>query len=478
MQQSLVGRKKEKAILLEALSSNEAEMVAIIGRRRVGKTFLIKETYKKHLIFEISGLQDADLSKQLNHFSFTLLRHTDSHIPFKTPTNWLEAFQLLVLYLDKLPNTNKKVVFFDEVPWLAAHKSDFLTGLGFFWNSWAVNRNIVVVICGSAAAWMIDKIVDNRGGLHNRITKRIFLAPFNLTETELYLKSRNINFKRHQIVELYMVLGGIPHYLKEIKANKSTVQNINDICFAQSGLLKNEFSRLYPSLFANADKHVTVIRTLATSRQGLTRQRLLQLGKLSEGGNTSKVLLELEQSGFITSYFPFNKKKKGKLFRLTDEYSLFYLQFMEDKSNEGDDIWQHLSQTQSYKIWCGYAFENLCLKHISAIKKAMSIAGIYAKSSTFIKKGTANDKGIQIDLLLDRNDHVINLFEIKFHNKEVTITAPYAKTLKAKKDIFQEATKTRKHLMLTLITTFGMKGNKHSLGLVDQVLALDDLFRL
>lgn len=476
MNPSFIGREQETAVLADALRSNESEMVAVIGRRRVGKTFLIKETYQSEIVFEITGLQATDLERQLDHFSFTLQRYSKSSVPLKKPGSWLEAFQMLVLYLDSLPLKEKKVVFFDEVPWMATNKSDFLTGLGFFWNSWAVNQNIVVVICGSAASWMIDKVVNNRGGLHNRITKRLFLEPFNLAETKAFLNSRNIFFNHYQIVEIYMALGGIPHYLKEVQADKSAVQNIDNICFSRAGLLRDEFDRLYPSLFANADRHIAVIRALSRSRQGLTRQAIVKLSRLSEGGNTTMILVELEQSGFITSYFPFGKKKKDKLYRLTDEYSLFYLQFMEDKSNEGSQTWLHLSQTQSYKTWSGYAFENICLKHIPQIKKALGIAGVFSKASSFVKKGTETERGTQIDLLIDRNDKVINLFEIKFYSTEFSLSALDAQNLREKVRVFQEVTNTRKHIMPTMITTFGLKPNKHSLGLINQVLKLDDLF--
>lgn len=476
MYPSFIGRKEEKILLERALESRESEMIAVIGRRRVGKTFLVKETYEGDIIFEITGLQDANLAKQLSHFNFTLQRYAKSPVPIKEPKNWLEAFQLLVMYLDSLPLKEKKVIFFDEVPWMATGKSDFLTGLGFFWNSWAVNQNIVIVICGSAASWMIDKVVNNKGGLHNRITKRIFLEPFTLAETKAFLNSRNVLFNHYQLVELYMALGGIPHYLKEVQPEKSAIQNIDSICFAKEGLLRNEFDRLYPALFANAHRHIAVIRALATSRQGLTRQKIVDLSDLSAGGHTSVVLTELEQSGFISSYFPFGKKKKEKLFRLTDEYSLFYLRFMEDKSREGRDTWQHLSQTQAYKTWSGYAFENICLKHIPRIKKALGIAGIYAKASSFIMKGNEQEKGTQIDLIIDRNDKVVNLFEIKFYNTEVTFSAADAQNLREKIRIFQTATRTKKHIMPILITTFGLKTNKHSLGLINQVLTLDDLF--
>lgn len=476
MENNLIGRREEQKIFNETLTSNESEMVALIGRRRVGKTFLVKKTYQDKILFEITGLQSVALENQLQHFNFSLYRQTKEEIFMQPTESWLTTFQRLVLYLDTQTLDEKRVIFFDEVPWMATKKSDFIVGLGFFWNNWAVNQNVVVVICGSAASWMIENVVNDTGGLHNRITKKIFLNPFNLHQTEAYFKSRNINLKRHQIVEIYMALGGVPHYLKEVKSGKSAVQNIEDICFAKNALLRDEFSNLYPALFSNSEKHIDIIRALATSRQGLTRTKLLEISGLSEGGNTTKTLNELEQSDFTTVYYPFGKKKKGKLYRLTDYYSLFYLQFMEDKLNEGPDLWKHLSQTQAYKIWCGYAYENICLQHLPQIKKALGISGIYAKSSTFLKSGKDGIKGTQIDLLLDRNDKVVNIFEIKFYNAKMTISADYAEKLREKLRIFQETTKTKKYLMLTLITSFGLHENKHSLGLIEQVLTLDDLF--
>lgn len=471
-----IGREKEKEILREALVSYEAEMVAVIGRRRVGKTYLIKETYKDQIIFDVTGLQNAPLEEQLENFVYKIGKLSKSKFPIATPPTWLKAFMMLIDFLEDFDYTEKKVVFLDELSWMATHKSGFLRALGFFWNSWAVNQNIVLVICGSAASWMIQKVVNHRGGLHNRITKRIFLKPFNLAETQQYLNARDIYFNHYQIVQLYMALGGIPHYLKEIKGNKSAIQNIDDICFSDSGLLRNEFERLYPSLFEHADNHIKVIRILSSTWQGLPRKKIIQLGGFSDGGSISKLLDELEQSGFISFYYPFGKKKKDTLYRLTDEYSLFYLHFIENQKHGGSGTWNHLSQTQVYKTWTGYAFENICLKHIPQIKKALDIAGVYSLSSSFYKQGTTTEKGVQIDLLIDRNDQVINLFEIKFLSKEFALTKEYAEKLRQKLWVFQETTQTRKQLFLTLITTFGLKHNQYSLGLVNQVLELGDLF--
>jgi hypothetical protein len=273
-----------------------------------------------------------------------------------------------------------------------------------------------------------------------------------------------------------MALGGIPHYLNEIKAGKSATQNINDICFSKTGLLRDEFSRLYAALFANADKHIAIIRALAQSRQGLTRAAIIKNAQLPEGGSTSSILEALEQSGFITSFYPFDKRKKDMLYRLTDEYSLFYLRFIERNKDSGDDTWNQLAQTPAAKVWSGYAYENVSLKHLPNIKKALGISGVYTQASTFLHKGTTDERGAQIDLVLDRNDQVINLFEIKFYTTEFTFSEADAKALRHQLWTFREKTSTKKYLMPVLLTTFGMEHNKHSLGLVEKIMTMDDLF--
>lgn len=472
----LIGRKEEKAILNLALLSDEAEMISVIGRRRVGKTFLIKETYKKHLVFSITGVQNAPLQEQLQNFSHQLNEFGQAEIPYKIPENWMEAFQMLIAFLKKNTTVDKPVVFFDELPWLASSRSGFLRGLSFFWNSWAVDQKVIVVVCGSAASWMIRKVVNHTGGLHNRITRRIFLEPFNLKETEAYLKSRKLNFDRYQITQLYMALGGIPHYLKEIQHGKSAIQNINEICFSKNGLLRDEFSKLYPALFNNAENHIAVIRALASKKSGLTRNQIIELAKIPSGGTSKRVLEELEQSGFISIYTPFGRKKKDRLYRLTDEYSLFYLHFIDGKIFNERNVWDKLSQTQQYKSWSGYAFESICLKHISQIKKALGISGMYSESASYLKKGTGQTKGVQMDLLIDRNDHIINLFEIKFYNRPYILTKEYAKQLREKIALFQYYTQTKKQIFLSFITTFGILPNEYSLGFIQNDLTLDDLF--
>ncbi len=476
MQTIFIGRKKEQDILQKALDSNEAEMVSVIGRRRIGKTFLVKTFYKDNIVFEATGSKNASPEEQIIGFRikiFEIFGVKDFTFPI---TNWQTAFFALSEQIKNFPKDKKPVIFFDEVPWFSANNTDFVRGLSWFWNSFAVNHAIVVVICGSSASWMIQKIVNDTGGLHNRITRRIFLKPFTLAETELYLKSRHINLSRYHILQLYMAMGGIPHYLKEIESGKSAIQNIDDICFSETGILRTEFSILFSSLFDDSHNHISVIRALAKTRQGLDRNTLINAAKVPNGGTTTQVLEELQQSGFIEAYPPYGKKVKDKLYRLTDEYSLFYLQFIENQVYSESGTWLMLSQTQDYKSWSGYAYENICLTHLPQIKKAMSIGGVYSEASSFLKKGTDTEKGTQIDLLLDRNDQIINIFEIKFYNDTFAITKEYAQNLTNKLRVFKQTTDTRKHLFLTLITTFGIIHNEHSLGLVEPVLTLDDLF--
>lgn len=473
MNKIIVGRKEEQEILQDILSSRSAELLAVTGRRRVGKTYLVKSFFADNMDFEFSGILNADTRQQLQNFSLSLARHAKSRKKHEVPENWLEAFHGLASYLQSLKKRKKLVVFIDELPWLDTHKSQFLAAFDWFWNSWASGRNIVVVICGSAASWMLNKVINNRGGLHNRVTKRLHLEPFTLGETEAFLRHKGVSLSRQHIIQLYMVLGGIPHYLKEVKKGQSAMQNISRICFEKNGLLLNEFDNLYKALFADAKLHTDIIFALASKRKGLTRGEILAKTKLKDGGTFSKVLSELEWSGFIASYAPFQKVKKETLYRLSDEYSLFYIKFMHRKKNVN---WAQLSSSQTWKIWSGYAFETLCMKHVSKIKEALGIAGVYTETSAFVGRGGRDRDGVQIDMLLDRNDQVINLCEIKYHETPFVITKAYAADLRQKMALFQSETKTRKTLFLTMVTLFGLIQNEHGIGLVQQEIRADALF--
>ncbi|MEM6965645.1 MAG: ATP-binding protein [Bacteroidota bacterium] len=473
---TLIGRKKEQAILKKALVSHESEMVAVFGRRRVGKTFLVRSVYEKKITLEFTGVQNATRQEQIESFHF-LLQQIAPDTELSHPKNWLQAFHLLIKVMEaKRIAEHKRIIFFDELPWIATKKSGFLKAFGFFWNNWASKNNVVVVICGSAASWMIQKIVKNKGGLHNRITQRIDLKPFTLAETKAFLSHKGVKFNHYQIILIYMIMGGIPHYLKEIENGKSAIQNIDNICFAENGLLNDEFSNLYPALFEHPEGHIKIIRALAQKWKGMARAELIAKAQLPDGGGTTKILDELIFSGFVSSYYPFGKKRKDRLYRLTDEYSLFYLNFIEQRKRNIQGTWKILSQSATFKSWSGYAFESLCLKHVAWINRALQIAGIYVEASSFLFRGNDNFSGIQIDLLLDRNDEVINLCEIKFQKQAFNISKSYAENLRKKVLTFQEITKTNKQIFLTFITTFGVHQNQYSQELVDNDLTMDIFF--
>jgi hypothetical protein len=437
----------------------------------------VRKVFEHKIDLEITGIQNTTSKPQIENFHALVVELAGGKTDLLLPENWLAAFRQLTEVIGKLPKIKRKrVLFFDELPWLASKKSGFLPAFGYFWNNWASKNDILVIICGSAASWMIQKVVRNKGGLHNRITKRIHLKPFTLPETEQYFSSKKIRLNRYQIIQIYLIMGGIPHYLKEIKAGKSAIQNIDAICFAEEGLLREEFLSLYPALFENADKHIAVIRALGKKWKGLTRKEILKSLNMSNTGVLTKVLEELIHSGFVSSYYPLGKKKKTMLYRLTDEYSLFYLHFIENKRTPEGGMWQKLTQTSVYKSWSGYAFESLCLKHALQIKRALGINGMYSETSSFFFAGNDDLPGTQIDMLIDRNDSVINLCEIKFYNDQFIITKDYAEKLRQKRSVFKAVSKTKKQIFITFISTFGIIENKHSAGLIDNIIELDALF--
>ena len=473
----MIGRKKELEILANAYASKKAELVAVFGRRRVGKTYLVGSFFEGKIDFELTGLKDGTKQQQLRNFAYSLKDVQKLEDLPPPPIDWLEAFHQLKTYLESLGNTEKrKVVFIDELPWMAGGRSDFLTGFSYFWNSYAAKANIVVVICGSATAWMIQKIINDKGGLHNRVTRRIHLQAFTLAETEAYFQEKHIAFDRYQLLLLYMTMGGIPHYLDQVEGGKSAIQNIDDICFQPQGLLRTEFDNLYSALFSNSDRYESIVSALSSTWKGMSRAEIISKTKISDGGGLTMMLQELEQSGFISSYIPFGKKKKDTLFRLTDCYSLFYLKFIRDIPLKETISWQSLSKTQMWITWTGYAFENICFHHIDNIKAALGIAGVHTNQYSFLAKTTDEIEGTQIDLLIDRQDSVISLCEVKFYNDELVLTKEDADNLRRKKSIFRHVTSTKKQIFIVLITTFGLIKNKHSLGLIDNVLDMNALF--
>jgi AAA+ ATPase superfamily predicted ATPase len=471
----VIGRKSELEILDTVFQSNKSEFVILYGRRRVGKTFLINRRFGEHFTFRMTAMAKATQQQQLVNFQATFNATANVFMTLQTtPVNWFSAFQSLIKWAEA-DIRPRKVIFLDELPWFDTHNSDFMAALEHFWNSWASYRSDVLLIgCGSAASWMIHQLIHNHGGLHNRITERIALQPFTLAETEAFLNSKGGVFDRYQLLELYMTMGGIPYYLEHIQVNRSIAQNIDRMFFATNGILSGEYNDLYRSLFNNPTKHIAIVEALAQKAKGLTRKELLVLTKLADGGTTTNVLEELEQSGFIRRYFPFGKGKRDAFFQLIDPFTLFYITFVKDAKAEGQGAWLAQMNSPQWQAWSGYAFEYLCRYHIQGIKKQLGISGIYAEISAWRSQKSAN--GAQIDLIIDRSDRVINICEMKFSIKPYTITKSYADNLRHKLTTFRTETGTDKTLFLTLITAFGLKANEYSRQLVNDALTMEALF--
>ena len=425
--ENLVGRQDEIAMLSKIERSGEPELVVVYGRRRVGKTYLVRNVYQKQLAFEFSGMHNASLTQQLENFC-EALSEASGNLPLAQPATWLEAFSMLTKYLTPLIRKQRKVIFIDEFPWINTPRSGFMQAFENFWNTWASGqKNLIVVICGSAAAWMIQKVINNKGGLHNRVTRRLRLLPFTLGETEAFLKARKLNLDRYQVLQIYMVMGGIPQYLKEIGVGESAIQAIDKTCFTKDGLLQNEFKNLFLSLFDDATDHINIVRALAKNGIGLTRNEIIEKCKLTSGGGVTQVLEELSESGFITPYIPFDRSVKDCIYKLTDEYSRFYIRFIENSKFSGPGSWAVFSNGTSWKSWCGIAFESICMKHSLQLKKALGIHGVHTEVSLWRSRAVNEGNGAQIDLLIDRQDRCINICEMKFAISQVEITKGLAK---------------------------------------------------
>lgn len=474
----IFGRETEKAVLDRLFLSKNAEFLAVYGRRRIGKTFLIAEFFKnKGVYFEVTGIKDASKKDQLKRF----YKEFSSKFPkeaLAAPKDWSDAFDLMAAVAKNLDPQSKFILFLDELPWLASAKSEFLPNLDYAWNH-TLSRfpNILLIVCGSAAAWILRKVIKNKGGLHGRLSAKIRLQPFTLSETEHFLTGQGIQMTRKQLVELYMAIGGVAKYIMNVTPGMSATQIINELCFTPQGFLFSEFSELYHSLFNEANQHIAIVRALAQKRKGITLGELLSTAQIQQGGRATEILEELEESGFIARIPAFGKKSKEHKFRLIDEYTFFYLSWIEQararilrNTTMSENYWAKIHKTPAWYEWSGHAFETLCMKNIGKIKSALNIAGVMTEESHW------QHAEAEIDLLIDRADDCIHLCEIKFCNSEFVIDRAYAERLEKKRDVFQRITGTKKAIFITMFTPYGVLKNENYLGLVDQQLTLDALF--
>lgn len=479
----LTGRVPEMRKLALAMASGEAEFVAIYGRRRVGKTYLVREFFGNAIRFELIGMHGVTLADQLENFAIALGQAKGLRESLQPPDSWRAAFEQLQRHIEALPPpaaNSKHVVFLDEIPWLDTRRSRFCPALEHFWNSWASRRkDILLVVCGSAASWMVQHLIAAKGGLHNRITRRVRLLPFTLGETAAFLKSRGIDLTPYQVIELYMAFGGVPHYLKMAEPGLSAFQIIDNVCFASQGELRDEFNRLYASLFDHPEEHLAIVKALAAKREGLTRNELLAATGLPSGGGTTRRLNELAESGFLLVRIPFGRKEKDALYRLSDEFSLFHCAWLAPlgKRTPEDGYWMKKRQSPKWRAWSGYAFEGICLKHLRQIKAALGISGVQTAEAPWRHRPHASENGTQIDLLIERADETINLCEMKFSEGTFTIDKRYASILRHKRDTFCRESDTRKNVFITFITTHGVVDNAYAKELVASHIDAETLFK-
>ena len=469
----LIGRKLEQAKLQACMESERSEFVVVYGRRRIGKTFLVRRFFKDNYAFSFVGKHEMGREQQLAEFAKELMRY--SHSTFVPQLkNWTEAFDALQRLLETYDIPGKKVVFFDEMPWMDTPKSDFVSALENFWNGWANMRDdIVLVACGSATSWMVDKLLHNQGGLFNRITQKIYLRPFKLSEMEQYLDEKHFGWNRYQIAQCYMILGGIPFYLTLLNPKLSLLSNIDELFFADAhAMLRTEYNELYSTLFKRPDNYLAVIRMLTERKEGFTRKEISEKTKLG-GAALSKILSDLEQCDFIFSYARYGNAKNNAIYRIKDFYTLFYYKYVNGIDTKDSLRWTHLSSTPQVYSWQGFSFELLCLLHLDEIKKALGIDRILNDASAWRSRQT--EQNTQIDLVIERADHNINLCEMKFSSGMYAIDKGYEQKLRERMSIFLAETMTRCSTRITMVTTYGVLQNKHS-GIVNDEVLLDDLF--
>lgn len=484
---AIIGRKRELNILEEMLSSHVPEFLTIYGRRRVGKTFLIRNFFesKKVLFFNVTGAKDGILAEQTRHFTKEIGRIFYHGAQLKETKNWDSTFELLTEAFQSIPKNKKIVLFFDEFPWMATRNSRLLQTLEYYWNQhWSRDKRIKLIICGSSASWIIEKIVNNRGGLYNRLTRNIYLEPFNLKDTKRFLQSLKVKLNNEQILQIYMVTGGIPYYLSKIEKGLSATQNIEKLAFQPKSFLVEEFDNLFSSLYEDYGSYIEIIRLIAKHRYGIGQEQLLkQMGKNLQGKLGLKKLKALQEANFIIGFKPHFHKKKGIYYRVVDEYTLFYLDWIEPikatllPKGSMKGYWEKQQDSPAWHSWAGYAFEAVCYKHLFQISRALNMSPTALPNTwRYAPRKNSKEQGAQIDLLFDRDDDAMTICEIKYTDRPYVLDKQEAAQLNRKVSVFQEKTRTKKQFFLAIISASGIKKTLYSEEMIDGVVTLDAFF--
>jgi AAA+ ATPase superfamily predicted ATPase len=466
----MIGRKTESKLLRDLAKNKDAEFVVVYGRRRVGKTYLVRETFGNKFDFSYTGIANVSTSVQIKEFEEALRAHGSAmQEPLQT---WFDAFRALKKLVEQMPKNESKVIFIDEMPWMDSRKSNFVSAFEHFWNGYASGvKNLLLIVCGSATSWITKKIFRNKGGLYNRVTRQIYLQPFTLSECREYYDSKEIVMNIHDMIESYMIFGGIPYYLNMFDRKYSLALNVDALCFAKDAPLRLEFDRLLDTLFADSEKYVQVLESMQRKKIGLTREELKTSIDFADGGNLTKILVDLEGSGFIRKYKPYGGIKKGALYQLTDPFTLFHMNFI--KRIDNPRYWSSFTDNAAHRSWSGYAFEQVCLAHIEQIKSALGITGVLTDVSSWRSRSDA-ETGAQIDLVIERNDNVVNLCEMKYASEPYTIDKKQDLALRNKIGLFKNETKTRSAVHLTFVTPYGLVHNAYA-SVAQSEITMDEL---
>ena len=472
MKEDIIGRKEEIKRLEKLCKSKKSEFITIYGRRRVGKTFLVTSLFENQLAFFASGIIDGDKDDQMSSF-YNSLKKFGCEKP--KPDTWYDAFDMLSEIIENQNNNDKKVIFLDEIPCFDTPRMDFVKALGYFWNSFAsLRKDILLIVCGSATSWIVTNIIDNHGGLHNRTTGEIYLRQFSLGETEEYLKVNKFHWNRKTIAEAYMIFGGIPYYLSLLDETKTFAANIDRLYFTEGGELRREYQQLYKSLFKNSAPYIKIIEQLAKNKSGLSKTEIARAAKLNQNGDLSQMLENLQYSDIIRCFYGKSRgkiKKRDAYYQITDLFTLFHLTFGDKPVNP--TFWQDRALTAQIITWFGLAFERLCFCHIPQIRKALGLNRIAVEYYSWRSTGTP---GAQIDMIIERADKLINICEIKFSDREYTITKQDDLDMRNRIDTFRQESGTNCGLIPTWITSYGLKDNDYSADVQYQA-TLDDLFK-
>ena len=472
----IIGREKEQRELLSLLEKEESQFCAVYGRRRVGKTYLVRETFNYNFCFQHTGVAKGTLRQQLTSFRNSLQAAGMAKCP--TPKTWIEAFELLKELINMYP-AGKKVLFIDELPWMDTPKGNLIGALESFWNGWATARrekDIVLIVCGSVTSWISKKLLKDKGGLRGRLTSRIKLLPFTLRECESFAQAANLALGRKDLLELYMILGGIPYYWSFLRKGLSVAQNIDQLFFTETAQLRDEYEALYAVLFKRPQNYLKIIQCMSDGRKsGMTREEILRASKMTDGGTFSTILEELEECGFIRRFSSADTAEINALYQLMDNYTLFYHRCIKKNAFSDEHYWSNTCTSASHSAWKGLAFERVCLQHITQIKAALGISGVQTNICSWFARGTDGRRGTQIDLVMQRADRVTDICEMKHSSGTFTIDKDDAKELQNKLDVFREKSNDKRTLHLVMITTNGLTHNSYY-NMVQNEITLDALF--